>query len=266
MSVALTIAGSDSGGGAGIQADIKTMSALGVYGTSVITAVTAQNTLAVTVVHEVPVGVIAAQLDAVLSDFPVDGAKTGMLSSRAIIETVGHKIRQYDVRNLVIDPVMVAKSGDRLLGEDAIDALRRLLPLALVITPNIPEAEVLTGMTIRDEVEREEAARRLHEMGPQWVVIKGGHLPGAPVDLLWDGRQMRRLHAERIETTSTHGTGCTFSAAIAALLSRDADVETAIVEAKEFVTAAIAHAEPLGRGHGPPKHHYRQEQELTHGR
>jgi len=266
MSVALTIAGSDSGGGAGIQADIKTMAALGVYGTSVITAITAQNTVTVSAVHEVPVEVIAAQLDAVLSDFPVGGAKTGMLSSRAIIETVQQKIRQYDIRNLVIDPVMVAKSGDRLLRGDAIDALRQLLPLALVITPNIPEAEVLTGMAIRDEVEREDAARRLHEMGPQWVVIKGGHLPGAPVDLLWDGRRTRRLQAERIETTSTHGTGCTFSAAIAALLSKGADVEMAIVEAKEFVTEAITYAEPLGRGHGPLKHHYRQEQGVARGR
>ncbi len=260
MSVALTIAGSDSGGGAGIQADIKTMSALGVYGTSVITAITAQNTLAVRAVHEVPVEVIAAQLDAVLIDFAVGGAKTGMLSSAGIIEVVGRKIRQYGVRKLVVDPVMVAKSGDRLLREDAIDALRdHLLPLALVITPNIPEAEVLTGMLISSEAEREEAARRLHALGPQWVVIKGGHLPGAPIDLVWDGRQMQRLAAEWIETTSTHGTGCTFSAAIAALLARGADIETAIVEAKEFVTGAIAHAEPLGHGHGPLKHHYRQD-------
>ncbi|MBV9278475.1 MAG: bifunctional hydroxymethylpyrimidine kinase/phosphomethylpyrimidine kinase [Chloroflexi bacterium] len=267
MSIALTIAGSDSGGGAGIQADLKTFSALGVYGASVITALTAQNTLGVTAVHEAPLDVIAAQLDAVLSDFEVGAAKTGMLSGSGIIEVVADKIRQWDLRALVVDPVMVAKSGDPLLRADAVDALRRtLLPLALVVTPNIPEAEVLAEMEIRDEPDREEAARRLHEMGPRWVVIKGGHLEGDPVDLVWNGRDMLRLPAERIRSTSTHGTGCTFSAAIAALLTRSPDVERAIRDAKEYLTGAIAHAEGLGHGHGPLNHHYRQLQGVPHER
>jgi hydroxymethylpyrimidine/phosphomethylpyrimidine kinase len=258
MSIALTIAGSDSGGGAGIQADLKTFSALGVYGASVVTAITAQNTVGVTAVHEVPVDVVSAQMDAVLSDFDVGAAKTGMLFSADIIEAVSRKIREWDVRKLVVDSVMVAKSGDRLLREDAIDSLRRcLLPLALVVTPNIPEAEVLAGMPIPDEAAREEAARRIGEMGPQWVVIKGGHLEGDPIDLVWDGAEMQRLSAERIESTSTHGTGCTFSAAIAAYLTSSTDVRRAIREAKDYLTDAIRHAEGLGHGHGPLNHHYR---------
>lgn len=258
MSIALTIAGSDSGGGAGIQADIKTFSALGVYGASVVTAITAQNTVGVTAVHEVPVDVVSAQMDAVLSDFDVGAAKTGMLFSADIVEAVSRKIREWDVRALVVDSVMVAKSGDRLLREDAIDSLRRcLLPLALVVTPNIPEAEVLAGMPIPDEAAREEAARRIGEMGPQWVVIKGGHLEGDPIDLVWDGAEMQRLSGKRIESTSTHGTGCTFSAAIAAYLTNSTDVRQAIREAKDYLTDAIRHAEGLGHGHGPLNHHYR---------
>jgi hydroxymethylpyrimidine/phosphomethylpyrimidine kinase len=265
MSIALTIAGSDSGGGAGIQADLKTFSALGVYGASVVTAVTAQNTVGVTAMHEVPVDVVSAQLDAVLSDFDVGAAKTGMLFSADIIEAVSRKIREWDVRTLVVDSVMVAKSGDRLLREDAIDSLRTcLLPLALVVTPNLPEAEVLAGMPIPNEAACEEAARRIGEMGPRWVVIKGGHLEGDPIDLVWDGEEMQRLSSERIESTSTHGTGCTFSAAIAASLTSSTDVRRAIREAKGYVTDAIRHAEGLGHGHGPLNHHYRLVAQRPH--
>lgn len=261
MSIALTIAGSDSGGGAGIQADLKTFSALGVYGASVITAVTAQNTVGVTAVHEVPVEVIERQLDAVLSDFEVGATKTGMLSGSDIIRAIAQKIEQWEVRDLVVDPVMVAKSGDRLLHEDAIDVLRyRLLPLALVVTPNIPEAEVLAGMEIRHEIDREEAARRIRKLGARYVVVKGGHLDGDPVDLVWDGREMRRLSVHRVESTSTHGTGCTLSAAITALLVRGKGVEDAIHQAKDYITGAIQHAQELGHGHGPLNHHYRHYQ------
>lgn len=258
MSIALTVAGSDSGGGAGIQADIKTFSAFGVYGSSVVTAVTAQNTVGVTAVHEIPADVIDAQLDAVLSDFDVGAAKTGMLSSAEIVEHVAARVRQWQLEKLVVDPVMVAKSGDRLLRKEAVEALRRiLLPLALVVTPNIPEAEVLAGMPIRTDEERAEAARRIGALGPRWVIIKGGHLEGEPIDLVWDGEDLHHLSATRIESTSTHGTGCTFSAAIAALLVRGMDVERAVREAKEYLTGAILHAEGLGHGHGPLNHHYR---------
>jgi hydroxymethylpyrimidine/phosphomethylpyrimidine kinase len=257
--VALTIAGSDSGGGAGIQADLKTFAAFGVYGTSVLTAITAQNTVGVTAVQDVALDVIAAQMDAVLSDFKVNAAKTGMLSSAPIVEVVAEKVRQWKIPSLVVDPVMVAKSGDHLLRPDAVDALRTcLLPLARVSTPNIPEAEVLAGMTIRTEEEREEAARRIAALGPDIVIVKGGHLEGPPVDLVWDGSTMRRLSAPRIDTTSTHGTGCTFSAAITALLSLRWTPEEAILEAKEYVTGAIRHAEGLGHGHGPLNHLYKQ--------
>jgi len=260
VSVALTVAGSDSGGGAGIQADIKTFSALGVYGASVITAITAQNTVGVQGVLEVPTDMIRAQLDAVLSDLPVAAAKTGMLSSSEIIESVTSVFSRYGVDQLVVDPVMVAKSGDRLLQLDAVDAVRRLLlPIALIVTPNVPEAEVLAGMTIGDEHEREEAARRIHDMGPRWVIVKGGHLRGDAVDLVWDGQSMHRLSAPRIETTSTHGTGCTFSAAITALLVKGRPVLTAIEQAKEYLTGAIVHAEDLGHGYGPLNHHYRAQ-------
>lgn len=259
MSIAVTIAGSDSGGGAGIQADIKTFSAFGVYGASIITAITAQNTVAVTAVHEIPVDVVTAQIDAVFTDFEVGSAKTGMLSSPIIIEAVAERLRYYNVRNLVVDPVMVAKSGDHLLQPEAVDALRRqLLPLALVVTPNIPEAEVLAEMAIVTEEEREGAAGRIAALGPRWVVVKGGHLEGDPVDLVWHGGEIQRLPAPRVQSSSTHGTGCTFSAALAAMIVRGIAVPDALRAAKEYVTGAIVHAEGLGHGHGPLNHHYRR--------
>ncbi|MCS7052030.1 MAG: bifunctional hydroxymethylpyrimidine kinase/phosphomethylpyrimidine kinase, partial [Thermomicrobium sp.] len=192
---ALTIAGSDSGAGAGIQADLKTFSALGVYGSTVITAITAQNTLGVTAVHEVPPEVVAAQIDAVMEDIGAQAAKTGMLSSAAIIETVVAGVRRHNIDRLVVDPVMVAKSGDRLLRDDAVAALRELLlPLAFIVTPNAPEAEVLCGRPVRSEEEMREAARVIHSFGPRYVVLKGGHVDGdAVIDLLYDGQGFERF-------------------------------------------------------------------------
>jgi hydroxymethylpyrimidine/phosphomethylpyrimidine kinase len=204
----LTIAGSDSGGGAGIQADLKTFAALGVYGASVLTAITAQNTRGVTAIHEVPPDVVAAQIRAVLDDIGADAVKTGMLSSSAIIGAVAGELRRYGVERLVVDPVMVAKSGDHLLRPEAVQALREeLLPLAYVVTPNLPEAEVLAGAPLRDEGGIRDAARRIHAMGARHVVIKGGHRSGPPVDLLFDGHVFREFAAERVETPHTHGTG-----------------------------------------------------------
>ena len=259
MSIAVTIAGSDSGGGAGIQADLKTFEAFGVYGASVLTAVTAQNTTAVTAIHQIPISVIDAQLDAVFSDFEVGAAKPGMLANAEVLGAVTTRLRTCKALRLVVDPVMVAKSGDNLLSTDAITALKReLLPLALVLTPNVPEAEALAGVTIRSDRDAELAAHQLHEAGAVWVVVKGGHRPGSARDLVSHNGATYYLERERIETRSTHGTGCTFSAAIAALLALGGDVESAIAEAKDFVTDAIANAEGLGHGHGPLNHHFGQ--------
>ncbi len=251
----LTIAGSDSGGGAGIQADLKTITVLGGFGMSVLTALTAQNTLGVHGIHEVPLPFIEAQFDAVVSDIGVDAAKTGMLSSADIIRTVAGKIRQYGIEKLVVDPVMVAKGGARLLREEAKDALvRDLLPLAFVLTPNIPEAEALCGKRISSPQDMKDAAGILHGMGPRHVVIKGGHLEGEAVDLLFDGRECRVLAAERIETKDTHGTGCTFSAAIATGLALGMTVREAVERAKDYITTAIRYGLRIGGGHGPTDH------------
>ena len=252
---ALTIAGSDSGGGAGIQADLKTFAALGVYGASVITAVTAQNTVGVTAVLEMPVDLITAQLDAVMSDIGADAAKTGMLSSSEIVRTVAAGVRRHGIERLVVDPVMVAKSGDRLLREDAIEAVRRdLLPLALVVTPNIPEAEVLAGCSIGSEAEMRQAARAIHAFGPHFVVVKGGHLEGDAVDIVFDGAGFQSLTKPRVDTPHTHGTGCTFSAAITAGLARGLEPLEAIADAKEYLYQALVHAYRVGAGHSPVHH------------
>ncbi len=249
---ALTIAGSDSGGGAGIQADLKTFSALGVFGMTAITAVTAQNTVTVSGVHEIPPEMVGRQIDAVVTDIGVDAAKTGMLSSAPIIEVVADRIRRHGLSALVVDPVMIAKSGAPLLRPEAVDALRTLLlPLALVVTPNLHEAEALVGREVRTLADMEEAARRLADLGPRVVVVKGGHLPGAAVDVVFDGSQVEHLEAPRVETPHTHGTGCVFSAAIAASLARGEGVSEALRSAKAFITRAIEAALPLGRGHGP---------------
>jgi hydroxymethylpyrimidine/phosphomethylpyrimidine kinase len=256
LPVALTIAGSDSGAGAGIQADIKTFAAFGVYGVTVVTAITAQNTLGVRAVQEVDAGVIAAQLDAVAEDFSIGALKTGMLSTAAIIEAVVAGIQRHRLPLLVVDPVMIAKSGDRLLREDAVDALRRrLLPLAHVVTPNIPEAEVLAQRPIRTRADRVAAARAILDLGANAVVIKGGHSEDDPiVDLLVDRERVQEYRAGRIVTTSTHGTGCTFSAAITAALAAGADLASAVAQARDYLSRALATAPGLGHGHGPLNH------------
>jgi hydroxymethylpyrimidine/phosphomethylpyrimidine kinase len=265
--VALTIAGSDSGGGAGIQADLKTFAALGVYGTSVVAALTAQNTQGVTAIHDVPPDFIAAQLDAIFADFDVAAVKIGMLSRSPAIETVAKGLARHRAKNIVLDPVMVASSGDSLLARDAVEALRALLiPLALVVTPNLPEAAALTGASLaRNEGEMEAQAREILSLGARRVLIKGGHGTGGDsVDLLIGEGEVARLSAKRIATRNTHGTGCTLSSAIAAGLANGRDVVTACREAKAYVTAAITHADELaiGRnpelGHGPLHHFYKQ--------
>jgi hydroxymethylpyrimidine/phosphomethylpyrimidine kinase len=250
--VALTIAGSDSGGGAGIQADLKTFAALGVHGTSAITAITAQNTVAVIDIFELSPALISAQIAAVVDDIGVDAAKTGMLSSSEIIATVVAAIKRHGIRNLVVDPVMVAKGGARLLRDDAVDALRTmLLPLAAIITPNLPEAEVLLGRRIRTLEERRQAARDLVALGSRAAVVKGGHAEDDVTDIYWDGAQLVELTAQRVATDNTHGSGCVFSAAITAGLSKGREPLAAVREAKEFITGAIERSLELGHGHGP---------------
>jgi hydroxymethylpyrimidine/phosphomethylpyrimidine kinase len=252
---AMTIAGSDSGGGAGIQADLKTFSAFGVYGTSVITAVTAQNTLEVSAIAEVPDEVVIAQIDTVLEDIGADTIKTGMLSSRSIIQNVADRVEAWGVPYLVVDPVMVSKSGVNLLNPNAVAALvSDLLPLASIATPNIPEAEVLAGMTISSDEDMRTAARRILDLGPGIVVVKGGHREGPPIDLVYDGSAFLPLEGTRVDTRNTHGTGCTFSAAIAALLARGLPQVDAIRLAKRYVELAIRHSVEIGKGHSPVNH------------
>lgn len=255
MRTALTIAGSDSSGGAGIQADLNTFAAHGVFGMSAITAVTAQNTLGVTRVETLSPDMVAAQIDAVATDIPPDATKIGMLSTASIIEAVAAAIKRHRLTNVVLDTVMLAKSRARLLDEDAIAALRdRLLPLALVITPNVPEAEVLTGMRIDSLEGLHRAARRLVDLGARAALVKGGHLEGPAIDVLWDGHQATELRADRIVSRHTHGTGCTLSAAMAAQLALGQDLHAAARLAKDYVTRAIADAPGLGAGHGPLRH------------
>jgi len=252
----LTIAGSDSGGGAGIQADLKTFGALGVYGTSAVTAVTAQNTLIVRQIQEIRPELVAAQIDAVAEDIGIDAAKTGMLWSAETIRTVAAAVKRHRIPNLVVDPVTIAKTGARLMREDAFAALKAdLLPLAEFVTPNLPEAEMLSGMKITDAEGMREAARRTHALGPRRVVIKGGHVEGPnAVDLYYDGRDFQELKEARIKTRSTHGTGCTFSAAIAAYLAHGLTPLDAVARAKEFLTAALRSAPDIGKGVGPLDH------------
>ena len=253
---ALTIAGSDSGGGAGIQADLKTFAALGVYGASAITALTAQNTVAVTRVEEVSPAMVTAQIDAVLDDLGADAIKTGMLASAAIVGAVADALARRAPPRLVVDPVMVSKSGAALLQDDAVDRLvRRLLPLALVVTPNLPEAARLTGLPVLTMEERRAAARAIAATGPRFVVVKGGHAPGDTViDLVYDGREFEEVRGPRIDTRSTHGTGCTFSAAIAAHLALGLEPQAAIRAARAYLTEALRAARPIGRGVGPVEH------------
>jgi hydroxymethylpyrimidine/phosphomethylpyrimidine kinase len=253
---ALTVAGSDSGGGAGIQADLKTFAAFGVYGMSAVTAVTAQNTLGVQAVFELPSDLVTAQIDSVVDDLGVDALKTGMLGGLQTVRAVSEAIASHHLARLVVDPVMVAKSGDLLLHEDAVEAVRTfLLPLALVATPNLPEAEVLTGLSIRGRDDMRNAARAVANMGAHWVVIKGGHLnDDDATDLVFDGHNFTELTAPRVATKNTHGTGCTFSAAVAASLARGREPGDAIDSAKRYVTRAIESSLNLGSGHGPTNH------------
>lgn len=253
--ISLTIAGSDSGGGAGIQADLKTFSALKTFGTSVITAITAQNSREVLSIHEVPVPVIHDQVRALATDFSISSFKTGMLFSREIIESLGKSIDEYQLPSYVLDPVMISKSGTRLLKDDAIEALREfLVPKSLVVTPNIPEAEVLTGISISDGKSAGEAARHLLEMGAGWVIIKGGHLEGEPVDRVYSKDEFFELPGKRVETRNTHGSGCTYSSAIVAFLARGYSPAGAIREAKTYIHGGIEQSLDIGSGHGPLHH------------
>jgi hydroxymethylpyrimidine/phosphomethylpyrimidine kinase len=253
---ALTIAGSDSGGGAGIQADLKAFAAHGVYGTSAITALTAQNTRGVAGLHIVPAEFVTLQIETVVSDIGCDAVKTGMLANEAIVEAVAAAVESLELPNLVVDPVMVAKGGDRLLSETAVHAVRTvLLRLARVITPNIPEAEVLAGMTIDSPDAMREAGARLLKLGPQAVIVKGGHLAGPEaIDLLVTPHGDVRLSAPRLDVRHTHGTGCTFAAALAARLARGEDVEEAARAAKDYVTGAMRQGIRVGAGHQPLDH------------
>lgn len=254
---ALTIAGSDSGGGAGIQADLKTFQELGVYGMTAITAITAQNTVGVHAVFPMTVDAVETQLDAIGEDLTPDAVKTGMLFSGEIIQAVSRKIIQYKWSNLVVDPVMVAKGGSTLLQEEAVASIRKfLLPLASVVTPNIPEAEILTGMTIRTMEDRKRAANILIEHGVKNVVMKGGHAEDGEsvTDLLYDGKEFITFTSPRVVTRHTHGTGCTFAAAITACLARGNCMEEAVSTAKQFIAAAIEDELAIGSGHGPTNH------------
>ena len=257
--IALTIAGSDSGGGAGIQADLKTFSALGVYGTSAITAITAQNTLGVTQIETLSPGIVTAQIDAVLSDLKVGAIKIGMAANKATIEAIASALTRHG-RDAVLDPVMVATSGDRLLAEDAVDALRRhLMPLALLVTPNLPEAALLSGLPMAgDEQSMTRQAERILESGARAVLIKGGHLKGEEsIDLLFDGAAVHRFAARRVKTTHDHGTGCTLAAAITARLALGDSIQDAVATAKEYLTRALERADELEVGHGRgPVHHF----------
>ena len=258
MKQVLTIAGSDSGGGAGIQADLKTMSANGVFGMSVITSITAQNTKGVTAVHDLPVSVIESQLDAIFDDFDVSAVKTGMLSSTNIVEAVARKLKHYTVTNLVVDPVMVSKSGHTLLQPDAVEQVKTsLIPLALVVTPNVHEAERLCGLEIRTLAVAREAAKLIHTLGCQYVLIKGGHLlVERGTDLLYDGRFFNVYKGEFIETPHTHGSGCTYASAIAAQLAKGKSLPDAVQTAKAYITEAIRHGLAIGHGKGPTNHFY----------
>jgi hydroxymethylpyrimidine/phosphomethylpyrimidine kinase len=255
MKNVLSIAGSDPSGGAGIQADLKTMCALGVYGMTAITAVTVQNTQAVYDVQEIDASVVAGQIKAVFDDIRVDAVKVGMVSSAAIIRTIRDGLTAFRARNIVIDPVMVSKSGYRILREDAALALRELVAIADVVTPNIPEAEMLCGFPIETEADMRAAAEAIAALGARNVLVKGGHGTGEDAsDLLYANGAFGFLRAARIHTKNTHGTGCTLSSAIASRLARGDDIETAVRAAKDYVTQAIADAYAVGAGAGPVGH------------
>jgi hydroxymethylpyrimidine/phosphomethylpyrimidine kinase len=248
----LIIAGSDSGGGAGIQADVKTVSALGAFGMTAITALTAQNTTGVSAIVEIEPKFVARQIEACTNDIGCDAVKTGMLANAEIIDAVAAAVSDYRLRPLVVDPVMIAKSGARLLKADAIEILKiKLLPLATVVTPNLHEAGALAGYEIRTLEQMKEAARVIHDMGPENVVVKGGHLESIAADVLYDGRHFTEFRAERIHTKNTHGSGCIFASAIAASFAHKKTVRESVTAAKDFITAAIGSSLAIGKGYGP---------------
>ena len=258
MKTALTIAGSDSGGGAGIQADLKTFAAHGVFGTSAITAVTAQNTLGVICWQALPADLVTAQIEAVIGDIGADAVKIGMLATAAIVEAVAAAIRELDPPQVVVDPVMIAKGGDRLLDPDAVAALAELLPTAHVVTPNVPEAEVLAGIAVRSVEDMRRAGERILRLGPRVVLVKGGHLDGPDsIDVVCTAPETFEIRRPRILTRHTHGTGCTLSSAIAANLALGLADREAIEAARDYLDGAIRHAPGLGSGHGPLNHFWR---------
>lgn len=257
MKKVLTIAGSDCSGGAGIQADLKTFSAHGVFGMSVIVSVVAENTSRVIDIQDITPEMIEKQIDAVFEDIEVDAVKVGMLSTPECMRAVAGKLRQYKPEHVVIDPVMYAKNGCPLMDPSAVDALiETILPLADVLTPNIPEAERITGMEIQSVTDMEAAAQKIHDMGCRTVVVKGGHAIGNALDVLFDGKQMHYFETQRIDTKNTHGTGCTFSSAVASQLALGMDICTAVEKAKAYVTTAITHSLAIGKGCGPTHHFY----------
>jgi len=252
MNRILTIAASDSGGGAGIQADLKTIALMGGFGMSAITALTAQNTTGVKKIHKVPVSFIAKQIDTVISDLGVDAVKTGMLVNKRVIETVSHILKTHHITKVVVDPVMIAKSGVPLLAKGAHTALKKkLIPLAFIITPNLYEASILTGKTIEKIYQMKEASKKIYQMGAQNVLIKGGHLIGKPVDILYNGKEFYEFETERINTNNTHGTGCTLSAALATEIAKGIPITRAAKHAKDFITTSIKFSLELGKGPGP---------------
>lgn len=255
MRTALSIAGSDSSGGAGIQADIKTMSAHGIFAMTAITALTAQNTTGVTDIMNSPPSFLSAQLDAVFTDIYPDAIKIGMVSSADLIRVIADKLKQYEARHIVVDPVMVATSGSKLLQDEALEALKtELLPLAEVVTPNIPEAEILSGMMIKSPADMETAARFISDTWHCSVLLKGGHDLNDANDLLWKNGSGHWFHGQRIDNPNTHGTGCTLSSAIASNLAKGMDLEQAVGQAKEYISGALAAMLDLGKGHGPMNH------------
>ena len=257
MKTALTIAGSDCSGGAGVQADLKTMSALGVFGMSVIVSVVAENTARVLSIEDISPKVIADQIDAVFEDIPPDAVKVGMLSTPACMEAVAAGLKKYRPRHVVIDPVMYAKNGCPLMQEDAIDTLiRTVVPLATLLTPNIPEAEKIAGMAIRSVEDMQQAARKIAAMGAKAVLVKGGHATGDAQDILFDGTTFHSYTKKRIQTKNTHGTGCTLSSAIASYLALGESLESAVEKAKDYVTHAIEDALDIGKGYGPTNHFF----------
>jgi len=263
----LTIAASDSGGGAGIQADLKTIALMGGFGMSAITALTAQNTTGVKRIQKVPLSFIAKQIDTVISDIGVDAVKTGMLVDAKVIEAVSKKLRSHHIKKVIVDPVMVAKNGEPLLAKEAYNYLKReLIPLAFLVTPNLYEASILSGKRIEKISQLKEASKKIHQMGAQNVLIKGGHLKGKPIDILYDGKEFFEFAAERIKTRNTHGAGCTFSAAIATEIAKGITVTQAIKNAKDFITTSIKFSLELGKGYGPvnPYASFTYNQEVLH--